>query len=83
MAVVAALVVVGINVFLAVNYLSNLPTIGTASLTMAGAAIGVYILFCAYLIFDMALHMVSKSTWAFGWIYTQSVATFRRSSVIT
>lgn len=60
LAAIAAFVVVGINVFLAVNYLSNLSTIGTASLTVAGAAIAIYIVFCAYLFFDMTVHMGSN-----------------------
>ena len=60
MAAVAAFAVVGINVFLAANYLSNLPTVGTASLIVAGTAIVIYIFFCAYLIIDMAVHMGIK-----------------------
>ena len=47
----------GINVFLVVNYLSNLSTVGTATLIVVGTAIVIYILFCAYLIIDMAVHM--------------------------
>ena len=60
MAAVAAFVVVGINIFLAVNYLLNVPNIGTASLAVAGAAIAIYILFCVYLVLDMAVHMGVK-----------------------
>ena len=57
-AALSALVVIGINVFLAVNYLtSNLDAIGAAMLAAAATATASYVLFCTYLALDMAAHM--------------------------